>query len=371
MVNFKSLSSNRDKNTLLLRITCLCWFFAKLLGWRIWTTNRLLPTAPLLECFNAVPNIVHTILFGLSILFIVLLFLKNNKLLLIGLLGVEISLCFLDQSRLLPWEYQYTFILIIFIINANTPKLIPAAVTFILIATYTYSGLYKFNENFLQIVWDHMILKLFFKLPATFIAQSWVHYSGYLLGAIELLGGLGLLFVKTQLKSAMILILMHFFVLLLLGPFGFRGYRVLWPWNISMILFLCFLFLEKGEEINVFKSATIGWNKLVFICWGILPALGFIGYWDNNLSSNLFSANVPKMIICVSDTSKCKELQRFCKKKDIPNTCRGLAKIDIQTWAMVETGVSIYPEIRVYKIIQHKLEKQYAAAGLSFVYLPR
>ena len=77
------------------------------------------------------------------------------------------------------------------------------------------------------------------------------------------------------------------------------------------------------------------------------------------------------MIICVNDTSKCKPLQRFLSKRDIPNTCRGKAKIDIQTWAIAETGVSAYPEIRTYRIIQKKLEQQYTAAGLSFVYLDR
>jgi hypothetical protein len=161
---------------------------------------------------------------------------------------------------------------------------------------------------------------------------------------------------------------MHLFIFLLLGPLGFSGYTVLWPWNMAMILFLYFLFLKNNGGMIVFPSTTKGWNKLVLICWGILPALSFLGYWDKNLSSNLFSANLPGMIICIKDTSACKQLQRFCYKKDTPNTCNGQAKIDIQTWARVETNVSVYPEIRVYKIIQEKLEKQYGSSGLSFVY---
>ena len=138
-----------------------------------------------------------------------------------------------------------------------------------------------------------------------------------------------------------------------------------------MMLFLYFIFLHKNERVNMFPFVAKGWNIAVTVCWLILPALSFWGYWDKNLSSNLFSANLPKMIICITDTNKCKPLQRFCSKRDIANTCHGFAKIDVQTWAIIETGASAYPEIRTYKIMQKKLEKQYAAAGLSFVYLPR
>src|SRR5258708_3587580 len=106
MGKLKALFYNENKNVLLLKITCSSWLFAKLLSWRIWTTNRLLPTAPFFECFDYLPAVIHAILFILSILCIIILFfVKNNKVTLIGLLGVEIFSCLLDQNRLLPWEY--------------------------------------------------------------------------------------------------------------------------------------------------------------------------------------------------------------------------------------------------------------------------
>jgi hypothetical protein len=360
-----------DKNDMLLKITCLFWLVTKLLCWRIWTTNRLLPTVPLFEFFDSIPEVVHTLLFTLSIILLLMLFFRNNKYVLIVLLFSEVLSCLLDLNRLVPWEYFYISIIFIFLININTPKLISALIIIVLMSTYFYSGLCKLNEGFLHTVWDNMILRLFLKLPASFIAQNWVHYTGYLLGITELLAGVGLLFIRTQLRAAIALIILHLFVLLLFGPFGFKGYRVLWPWNISMMLFLYFIFLHKNERVNMFPFVAKGWNIAVTICWLILPALSFWGYWDKNLSSNLFSANLPKMIICITDTNKCKPLQRFCSKRDIANTCHGFAKIDVQTWAIIETGASAYPEIRTYKIMQKKLEKQYAAAGLSFVYLPR
>jgi hypothetical protein len=77
------------------------------------------------------------------------------------------------------------------------------------------------------------------------------------------------------------------------------------------------------------------------------------------------------MVICIGNASACKPLERFCYSKDIPNTCHGLKKLDIQTLAILETGVSAYPEMRVYRVFQKKLEQLYPAAGLSFVYFAK
>ena len=271
----------------------------------------------------------------------------------------------------MPLQYLYCFIVFINIIHFDRPGLIPSLIAILLVSTYFYGGLCKLNEGFLKVIWSKMFLQLFLKIPANFVAQGWVYYSGYLLGIMELLGGVGLLFTKTRSRSAQSLILMHFFILIFLGPFGFKGYLILWPWNISMILFLYFIFLQKNETDIVLLQSIKGWGKLVFVCWIILPVFSFVGYWDYNLSSNLWSGNVPRMVICIRDTSKCKPLQRFFSKKDIANTCRGEAKVDIQVWAISETGVAAYPQNRTYRIMQKKLEQKYAAAGLSFVYLHR
>lgn len=370
--HFNIFFYREDKNAVLLRITCIYWLSAKLLTWRIWTVNRILPTAPVFEFLDKVPGIIHTGLFVLSCSLMALSLLNSNRQLLIALLVTEILSCLLDQNRLVPWEYFYVFIIFVFIANPNTSGIIPISIALILISTYCYAGLCKLNQGFLDIVWSKMILKYFLKVPPKIIEKKWIYYCGYLLVAAEIVGGIGLLFVKTQKRSAIALIVMHVFILLLFSPLGFVGYRVLWPWNISMALLLYFIFLHKKDPpISNFLSMSKGWNKLVILCWVILPAASFWGYWDRNLSSNLFSANLPKMIICIADTSKCKELQRFCSRNNNPSICDGFAKIDIQTWPFVESGVAAYPEIRTYRAIQKKLEKKYAAAGLNFIYLDR
>jgi len=285
-----------------------------------------------------------------------------------SLLIIEILLCMLDINRLHPKEYLYMFIIFIFIVNTNNQKLITVAFTFILISTYCYSGFGKLNEGFLNNVWTKMLLELFFKISPSIALQHWIHYSGYLVGFTELIAGVGLIFSKTRKLSALFLITMHFFILLFLGPFGLSYNKIVWSWNVAMILYLYFIFLKKKQITIPLKSIFIGWNRLVFIFWGILPALNFFGWWDNYLSSNLYSGNLPRMIICIKDTSKCKPLQRFCKA-NYHNLCNGEAFIVLQNWAMSETNVTPYPEIRVYKELQVKLEKQYPDAGLSCIFI--
>jgi len=368
MTGLKTFFREENKNTLLLRIACLCWFLGKLMSWRIWTTHRLLPTAPLFRSLDLIPPVVQTIVFALSLFLVIAVFVRCNRFFLTSLLVLEIFSCLLDQNRWLPWEYFYVFIIFIFLVNAGTPGYKTSCIAFLLVATYFYSGLCKLNEGFVHVVWINLMLRNTLHISSTISDQAYVHSGGYLLGLMEMFAGLGLLFVKTQKKSAIILIGMHVAILLFLFSLGFKHYEVLWPWNITLGLFLYFIFLKDNEGSLTFQPVTKGWNKLVLVCWGILPVLSFWGYWDKNLSSNLFSANVPEMFICVKDTSACKPIRKFCNKKDSRNICNGEAVIDIQSWARRETNASVDPELRVYKAMQEKLEKQYGAAGLTFVY---
>ena len=366
----KAIAHSADKNIVLLRIACFFWLIAKVISWRIWTTYRLLPTAPVWAQFDFVPNVVHTLLFMVSLLLILLLIFKTGKCLLTGLLVNEILSCMLDQNRLQFWEYQYLFVVFIILVNYQKPGYIKASIVFLLAGMHFYSGLNKLNDSFLQTVWVNSLAR-FVTINVRAYNRHWLYYWGYLCGVIELMAGMGLLFLKTQKSAAIILIAIHIFILFLFGPIGYNTNQVIWPWNVGIILTLYIIFFKGNERgINI-APAVIGWNKAIILFWGILPALSFFGYWDENLSSNLISGKLPRMIICVNDTAKCKPLQQFCLKKDNLNTCKGLPKINLLNWTLAEDNVIVYAEPRVFKVIQKKLEKQYQAAGLNFTYFER
>lgn len=284
------------------------------------------------------------------------------------LLIAEACSYLLDQNRLQPYDYLYFTIIFIVLINKNNKTSISVIVTFILAATYFYSGLGKLNPGFLEEGWTKLILRSFFKISEASAERRWFQLTGYSIGIAELIAGCTLLFAKTRTLTIWFLMLMHLFILLMLGPFGIRYNMVVWPWNVAMIFYLITILYNNNSLPFSLPVIFSGWNKLIFLAWGILPFLNLFGYWDNYLSSGMYSGTLPKMQICISDTSKCLELKRFYKLPGFAN-CDGQAIINVQKWGIDEMKILPYPEIRTYKLLEKKLLKKYPGAGMSFIYI--
>lgn len=360
--------SSADTDTLLLRVTAFCWLMAKLIGWRMFTTYRLFPAVPVFGFLNSVPLPAHIFLYGIAVmLLLVIMIIPKNKVFIFCLLIAETTSCLLDINRVQPWDYQYLFIFFVFLVNAFGDKKSLSLFALIMASTYIYGGLGKLNAGFLHTVWSKMLLQQFLDIAQQKAMHPAILNLGYSVGAFEILAGGGLLFSKTRKQEAWLLIVMHAFILVFLGPFGLKYNMVIWPWNAAMIAYLFLLFIKQNEL--TFTSATFfkGWNIVVTACWIVLPALNFIGFWDDYLSSAMYSGKLHEMVICVGDTSKCRPLQRFCMP-DQRRFCNGGNYINLQYWSMSETKMAPYPEVRVYRQIAEKLEKQYPEASFSFIY---
>ncbi|MES2851223.1 MAG: hypothetical protein V4685_19395 [Bacteroidota bacterium] len=362
------VDDNNSKAALIMRLICIFWVMAKFISWKVWIKDRQYPLAPVFDWLNW-PSLFHYILFVCSIALIVFLVLKPfNKIILIALLITELLSCVADQNRWQPWEYQYLFSIVICIINFNHPKKILACIAFVMAATYLYSGIGKFNEGYLTLVWDNIFLKRIFKLSDASIQQSSIHYSGYITSAMETIFAAGLLFSKTKKAAAWGMIFMHLFILYAIGPFGTNYNTVVWPWNILMMLLLYFIFIKNQSlQINM-AILWQGWNKIVLIAWGILPALNYVGLWDSYLSSRLYSGGLPLMAICLKDAADIEELQPYLNKTDIYNLCNGQKMVNLQNWAMKEMNVPPYPEVRVYKKIEAEWPTTHPGSSAGFVY---
>ncbi|MFT3681015.1 MAG: hypothetical protein QM791_12125 [Ferruginibacter sp.] len=342
--------------SLVIQSLCITWFITKIVCWKLWMAERLFPLAPPVDFFIA-PQAVHLLLFCFSLcLMLVLIFKPLHKKLQVFLFITEVLACLLDQSRWQPWEYQFIFILFINISTAGDKTKILSAVAFIMICTYVYSGIGKFNQGFLYIIWDQMFLKRFFKLSTALIQTNIVHYSGYIMAITELVMGTALFFKRTQKTAAWLLILMHLFILVVVGPFPFSLHynTSVWPWNILMIFHLYILFINRQQEIKI-ERLWIGWTKLVVILWGIMPLLNHtLGWWDNFLSSRLFAGNQPQMVLCIKDSAELKQLQPYLIKNDPYKLCDGTAYVHLQLWSMKELNSPCYIEERVYKKVSDK-----------------
>ncbi|MEL1244614.1 hypothetical protein AAEO56_10105 [Flavobacterium sp. DGU11] len=356
------------KQYTLLRITCFFWLIAKLLSMKAWMADRLYPVVPVFEFTDTVSPALHSILFYISCVCMAVLFVfpKRNDIP-VFLLIAEITSCLLDVTRWQPWEYQYIFTLLLFVFSRDNPKRLYSGFIFLFASIYIFSGLHKLNGGFLYTIWESMILRRFLSVSTTTITDLKLHYAGLLLPLIEIVCGLALLLFKNKKWPALVLIGMHSFILVFIGPFGINYNIVVWPWNAAMILLLYTLFINQMSYNFSFGEMVKGCNGAIVVFWGILPIFSFTGQWDQYLSSSLYSGSLLNMDVCVADKNKVPQLNSYFSTKDKYCICNGDARIVLQDWAFKEMRVPPYPEEWYYKRFKKQWEKKYGTNNARFI----
>ena len=359
------LKSEDSTTILIIRITSAFWIFTKLFSYKVWHIDRLFPVIPPFEFLENIPNSVHLTLFfiALSGMALVGIFPKS-KVILVATIAVEFSSCLLDQSRWQPWEYQYLLTFLLFFFYHKNQKQFLNYFSFLIVATYFFSGLHKLNGGFLYTVWEKMILIRFCGFEPNQIQNIVVHYAGLALPIFEILATLGLLFVKNKQRYALLLIAMHIFILIFLSPLGINYNSIVWPWNVLMILYLIILFYHNNTIIS-FRNLVSGFNKIPFAVIAILPLVSFFGLYDNYLSFNLYSGKLTSFRICIDETRIDNDLNEYRSKNK--HYCDSKGSISVDDWAMKEMNVALYPEERVYIKIRKYWDKKYPNSEAEFV----
>jgi hypothetical protein len=357
---------NNPKEILLIKLTALFWIIAKLMSWKLWLSDRLLPIIPPFDFSPNLPNEVHFILFLVSIfgLVSIVIFSPKKEIVLLVLI-TELASCFLDQMRWQPWEYQYLLLFLFYIFYKKNTNQLLELVTLLIGLTYIYSGLHKFNGGFLYSVWENMILKKFFNIENYYISKIWIHYAGLLLPFIETLIGISLLLIQNKRLIAYFAIGMH--VILLIILIGNNQNSIVWPWNILMILYILILFWDDNSiriKMSFFKN---NFNVAIVFLVGILPFLSFFGLWDNYLSFNLYSGNVKQLSICIRDTAKHPELKPYISNKKKSLYCQNYQVINLNYWAFKELNVPIYPEEKCFHKLKQRWKTTYPDMENSFI----
>jgi hypothetical protein len=363
-----NFTKSQSKKFLIIRIICLCWTAGKLMSPKLWLASRLFPLVPPLK-FLQVPGPVHLLLFISSLAILIAVFiLPSKKYLILSLLIIEIATCLLDQNRWQPWEYQYIFMMLAIVSNFKNEKNQNSVIAFIIITVYFYSGLQKINPYF-----SAGTVSFFNRaFPNTFdhngFIQKLLFHSGYVIGSIETLLALSLLFKKIQKPAKVLLIFMHLFIIVLFSPLGINYDLIIIPWNIAFLVLVYIIFLKKPVVQISFPELYKTRNRFFMLLFGVIPALNFFGYWDFFLSSSLFSYKPPEMYIYIHKTGSSKSLEPYYTyTKDIFSGGVIDTVINVRGWAFKEIGVPAYPEIRVYKKIQKDLTKDYPDMKATYV----
>lgn len=368
MKNDPAITTVDSRELTIIRIVCLAWLAAKLISWKLWISYRLFPIIPVFDFVPEFPDYLHFILFGLSLagIFAVLL-MPQKKSFVLAVIAIEIVLCFIDQMRWQPWEYQYLLTFIFYFFYFRNPRKFLELLVFMIVATYIFSGLHKFSQSFLVNIWGKMMLKNFFGFSADFRANPIVHYAGLLLALVELLIGIGLLFLKEKKILIYGVMVMHGSLLLILGPLGINTNTVVWPWNILMIVIVWQLFYQNPIIIgkSFFKPV---FNLLVIVLIGILPIFNFFGLWNGYLSFDLYSGNNEKIFICTEDANANPQLNEYLTRNDVSSYCSEKSvSVNITKWSFYELNVPPYRSERTYQIFHREFLKKFPDAKSTMV----
>jgi hypothetical protein len=274
---------------------------------------------------------------------------KPKKIFLIFIMGFEIFLMSMDQMRWQPTLFQFLITLWIAIIEPKEFKLYFFS---LLSLTYVFSGLHKLNLGFINFIWGKFFLVDFFGIPTEISFHPVVKSIGFIFPVIEILSGV-LLWTKYKKIGWGIVITMHLFLLIVLGPLGNNYNSIVWPWNVLMILFALIFIIKTPLLINFnsFKSLTGVFLGVVLI---LLPVLSFFGKYTPYLSFGLYSGNTDYLYVRSSCLYNYKTEDSFGKSIEIDND----RYVSVFNWSMTDLNVPMIPYMPVFKDFEFYFNRQ-------------
>lgn len=340
-----SIKSQGGKVFFVALLGFICCFF---ISYPLWfPVSNLYPSVPVFESLSTLPKTLNYII---STLFIVLLFISiSPKFRVRGIIPASLVVLTLalslDYLRIQPWVFYYFFVILTFVVYpSNRESDILDVIRIILACIYFWSGVQKLNFTFLFDTYPWLIDPLtgFFSENLTSMLENTALFAP----ATEIICGIGLLFRKTQKTSMYLLVFMHAFILLMLGPIGHNSNLVIWPWNISFAIILVLLFQPETDFsiTSFFSTKKKFYKSFIVILFGILPALSFFNLWPMYFSSALYSSNKVKSEIFMPEILKSQLSEQVQSK--INDQTNGLI---LNVWTQNELNVASYPNDQVHK----------------------
>ena len=246
-----------------------------------------------------------------------------------------------DISRLQPWLYQYSFMLLALCLygwgRVGTPDTLNAC-RLIVVATYFWSGLQKANAGFFKVTYPWLVGPLTERLPDW--AGSALLSGAYAVPVVEAAIGVGLLTRRFRKLAVAGAVLMHAFIMVCVGPWGNDYNAVVWPWNFAMVAFVLILFWRASDEHSSYSilvpsqnlSPAFALRAAVLVLFALMPLFSFFGLWDSYLSSSLYSGASKRAYVMEWDGSEWQTTR-------------------IGDLAEGELNAPAYPEERVFKSV--------------------
>ncbi len=263
------------------------------------------------------------------------------------ILGLE------DQNRWQPWFFQYLVMWPLFLTDEKVNKeSILWSLRLLLIGIYFWSGLHKVNLSYWNEVgpWLFSPLEKWFGGSLSFMTRPLIYFSPF----FEILLAIFLFPIRTRKYAIIGVLIIHISILSLISPWGHNWNKVVWPWNLLMMLLVLIVFLPvtnsskelttKRDWHEIFKTPSIRWIALWF--W-LLPPLAFFNLFDSYPSFALYSGTRTKAHFFLTY-----ELQSQLPGQALVHVKHSIESeygdLDIFAWSLHDLNVPIYPESRIY-----------------------
>jgi hypothetical protein len=326
-----------------------------IMSWRLWVGPRSYPATPVSSLLPLVDGFAAQGLFAaLFVLSAAILLSPQPRKFIAAFLGIMAVFCLLDQTRWQPWVFQYSFLLLtLALFSWNSADVAGQKRTlniarFIIASTYVFSGLQKFNLNFIENDFPWLVQPITTVVP---FASNALHLLGMGVPFVQVAFGIGLLTRRFRRISLILAVSMHVFILAMFGPAGLDWNNIVWPWTAAMAVIDIVLFTGKAG----FSVREIIWTRghyyhaAVFVLFAMLPLLSFFNLWDSYLSSALYSGNLTEAVIYTTDAGK-RSLPATISRQ-LAQTSHDTNVLNIQRWAVEDLNITPYPETRVFKSI--------------------
>lgn len=325
--------------------TLIMMFYAP----KLWISTKDFPTIPLFDNFTALQYPFDYILAGLFFMLHLIYLFYPKRIIGFSIVLLFIFLAVVDQTRLQPYFYQN--ILTIFAISlfpkTTQEKKVLYAIILIFIATYFWSGIQKFNDEF-YIQWMRALLKHF-----DFVPHSLLLLSTYAVPWVEFIIGIFLLFNKTRKLGVISIVLMHGTIVFMLYFLGY-GYNVV-IWNLQNILSVIIIFWTlKTERATSFFVEFFDYRKAIVIIFTfILPLSNIFGKWDHLLSFSFFSAKLNYYYVEI-DKKLTNKLPKHIQDNCLPFQDKQI--LYVHYWCGNVNKVLFYPEDRCIQYLDNYLK---------------
>ncbi|MDR3571854.1 MAG: hypothetical protein P4L81_06740 [Candidatus Pacebacteria bacterium] len=354
--------SASDEIFWLKAIVAIGFAFAFLMTINLWLNVRSYPLAPAIQGLPLIGHPFDILLFATLLLLLGCVFVAARPRPYIwAFLAILALLCLYDQNRWQPYIFMYAFLFAA--LGAYSWKSNDAAgksralntARFIVASTYLYSGVQKMNPGFVHEVWPWLLSPLTHAYPS-FAAP--VLMLAYVAPLVQVGFGIGLLSKRFRKQALILAVLMHVFILAMIGPWALDWNTVVWPWTIAMVCFDLILFggVDDFSYRDILSPGNSALHWIVLLLFGIMPIASFFNLWDSDLSAALYTGNLTQGYVHVSTIGKA-ELPASVQQYAISDGTNDYV-LPIKSWALGDMNAIEYPETRVFKTIGASLCSQ-------------